>query len=317
MQFFQQASTAAGKVDSVFLFIVALCVVFLVGITFLMVYFVIKYNRKRHPKGVDIEGNTWLEITWTAIPTVLFLGMFYFGWTNFDYERSVPRDAMIINVTARQWAWSFTYPNGKHTSELLLALNKPVKVELHSLDVIHGFYIPAFRIKEDVVPGKENYTWFVPTQLGTFDIECTVICGVNHANMLSKVVVVPVSDFEAWYFGDEDVPFPGSAKASAAAAPAPQNPVIALLEEKSCLTCHSIDGRVMVGPTFKGLYGQREIIKARNGTEREVVVDQSRLARAIREPDVETVKGYPPAMPPVTLTDAELNQVVEFIRNLK
>jgi len=317
MPFFQQASTAADRVDAVFLAITAVCVVFLIFITSLMVYFVIKYNKKRHPKGEDIEGNTGLEIVWTVTPTILFLVMFYFGWTNFDYERSVPRDAMVIQVTARQWAWSFTYPNGKHTTELLVALNKPVKVELHSLDVIHGFYIPAFRIKEDVVPGKVNYTWFIPTQLGTFDIECTVICGVNHANMLSKVVVVPVSDFEAWYFGDEDVPFPGAAKTSAGAAPALKDPVIALLEEKSCLTCHSLDGRVMVGPTFKGMYGQKETIRARNGTEREVVVDQSRLAQSIREPGEETVKGYPPAMPPVTLTDAELNQVLEFIKNLK
>ncbi len=208
MPFFQQASSAAGRVDAVFLAITALCAAFLLLITFLLVYFVIKYNRKRHPKGEDIEGNTWLEIVWTVIPAVLFLLMFYYGWTNFDYERNVPRDAMVIDVTARQWAYAFTYPNGKRTTELYLALNKPFKMELHSLDVIHGFYIPAFRIKEDVVPGKNNYTWFTPTTLGTYDIECTVICGVGHAKMLSRVVVVPVGVFESWYFGDEDAPLP-------------------------------------------------------------------------------------------------------------
>ena len=209
MPFFPQASSAAGGVDSVFLFIVALCLVFLISISSLTVYFLIKYSRKRHPKGVDIEGNTWLEVAWTVTPTVLFLSMFYYGWTNFNYERNVPRDAMVINVTARQWAYSFTYPNGKRTSELYLALNRPFKMELHSLDVIHGFYIPAFRVKEDVVPGKNNYTWFKPTMSGTFDIECTVICGAGHAKMLSKAVVVPVPDFEAWYFGDEGAPVPG------------------------------------------------------------------------------------------------------------
>ncbi|MGA2262754.1 MAG: cytochrome c oxidase subunit II [Acidobacteriota bacterium] len=317
MPFFQQASSAGGKVDAVFLFIFALCVAFLILITFLMVYFVIKYNRKRHPKGEDIEGNTWLEIVWTVIPTILFLAMFYFGWTNFDYERSVPRDAMVITVTARQWAWSFTYPNGKQTTQLFLALNKPAKMELRSLDVIHGFYIPAFRIKEDVVPGKQNYTWFIPTRLGSFDIECTVICGVNHANMLSKVVVVPVSDFEAWYFGDEDAPLPGPVKVAAAAATLSGNPAMSLLNEKSCLTCHSIDGSVMVGPTFKGLYGQKETVKDSNGGEREVTVDNTRLARAIRDPKAEIVKGYPPAMPPVQLSEAELNQVIDFIKRLR
>jgi cytochrome c oxidase subunit II len=208
MPFFQQASTAAGKVDGVFLFIFSLAVVVLASVTFLILYFVIRYNHKRHPKGEDIEGNTKLEIVWTVIPAILFLLMFYYGWTNYDYMRSVPRDAMVIEVTARQWAWSFAYPNGKRTTELVLALDKPVKTNLHSLDVIHGFYIPAFRIKQDVVPGKVNYTWFIPTKLGTFDLECTVICGVNHANMIAKVNVVPVSEFESWYFGDENTPLP-------------------------------------------------------------------------------------------------------------
>ena len=313
-----QASTAAGNVDAVFLFIVALCVAFLILITSLLVYFVIKYNRKKHPKGVDIEGNAWLETVWTVTPAVLFLAMFYFGWTNFDYMRSVPRDAMVIQVTARQWAWSFTYPNGKRTTELFLAFNKPVKVELHSLDVIHGFYVPAFRIKQDAVPGKQNYTWFTPTMLGIFDIECTVICGVNHANMLSKAVVVPGSDFEAWYFGDEDAPFPGQAKTAAGAAPpTPVNPAMAVLNEKICLACHSLDGSVMVGPTFKGLYKSTEIVKEADGKEREVTVDDARLARSIQDPNVEIVKGYPPTMPPNPLTNSELKLVIEFIKNLQ
>jgi cytochrome c oxidase subunit 2 len=230
--------------------------------------------------------------------------------------RNVPRDAMVIEVTARQWAWSFTYPNGKRTEELFLALDKPVKVELRSLDVIHGFYVPAFRVKEDVVPGKQNYTWFTPTQLGAFDIECTVICGVNHANMLSKAVVVPVSDFEAWYFGDENAPLPGRVSAGAPIAAAPENPAVAILKEKSCLACHSLDGSVSVGPTFKGLYGQKQIVVAR-GKAREIGVDEAFLAKVIQDPTAAIVRGYPPAMPPNPLPEKELKQVIEFIRSLK
>jgi cytochrome c oxidase subunit 2 len=311
-----QASTAAGGVDSVFLFILALCVAFLVSITFLMVYFVVKYRRKRHPKGEDIEGHAWLEITWTVVPTALFLLMFYFGWTNFEYLRNVPRDAMVIEVTARQWAWSFSYPNGKHTTELLLALGKPVKLQLHSLDVIHGFYVPAFRIKEDVVPRKENYTWFIPTMLGSFDIQCTVICGASHANMVSKAVVVPVADFEAWYFGDEDAPFPGAQKPAAAQLPDSGNPAVAILQSKGCLICHSLDGKVMVGPTFRGLYGAREAVEA-GGAEHEVTVDEGRLATSIRDPGADIVKGYPNTMPPVELTSTELDEIVRYIKSLK
>jgi cytochrome c oxidase subunit 2 len=312
-----QASTAAGRVDEVFLFSLALSVVFLVLITFLLVFFIIKYNRKRHPRGEDIEGNTGLEITWTVIPTILFLFMFYFGWTNFEYERNVPRDAMVINVTARQWAYSFTYPNGKQTTELYLALNKPVKTELRSLDVIHGFYIPAFRIKEDIVPNRQNYTWFIPTMLGSFDIECTVICGPGHANMLSKAVVVPVADFEAWYFGDADAPLPGLAKTAEAPAPQSANPAMAVLDAKGCLTCHSLDGRVMVGPTFKGIYGRQEVVKDSAGHERAVKVDAVHIAKAIQNPDAELIKGYPSAMPAAELTPTEMSQIIDFIRSLK
>ena len=316
MPFGAQASTAAGKVDAVFLFVLALCVAFLIFITFLMVYFLIKYSRRKRPKGQDIEGNTWLEIVWTLIPTVLFLVMFFYGWTSFDYMRSVPRDAMVIDVTARQWAWSFTYPNGKHTEELFLALNKPVKLELHSLDVIHGFYVPAFRLKEDVVPGKQNYTWFIPTQLGSFDIQCTVICGVNHANMLSKVVTIPVSDFEAWYFGDKNAPVPGQAHSVAQVAPTQESPAVAILRTRDCLTCHSLSGDVMVGPTFKNLYGHREIVMV-EGKERSITCDDACLEKAIQDPMAEIVKGYPPAMPSNPLPSTELKQVVEFIRGLK
>jgi cytochrome c oxidase subunit 2 len=311
----QQASSAAGKVDAVFLFIVALSAAFLIFITFLMVYFVIRYNRKRNPKGKDIEGSTRLEIAWTVTPTILFLVMFYFGWTNYRYMRNVPRDAMTITVVARQWAWSFTYPNGKMTTDLYLAYDKPVKLELRSLDVIHGFFVPAFRIKEDVVPGKQNYTWFVPTMLGSFDIECTVICGINHALMLSKVVVVPVSQFEAWYFGDADAPLPASTAVASRTAPAPENTAAALLENKGCLTCHSIDGTARVGPTFKGLYGQKVVVTA-DGTEREISADDGYLARAIQEPARDVVKGYPAVMPSNPLSGPELEQVLDFIRTL-
>jgi cytochrome c oxidase subunit 2 len=316
MPFFQQASSAAAGVDAVFLFIFALCLAFLIFITSTIVFFVIKYNRKRHPRGEDIEGNFWLELTWTVVPLILFMAMFYYGWTNFNYMRQVPRDAMIISVTARQWVWSFSYPNGKRTSELIVALDKPVRVDLHSLDVIHGFYVPAFRIKEDAVPGKDNYTWFTPTQLGAFDIQCTVNCGLGHADMLSKVIVVPVTEFEAWYFSDAvSLPSPlpaGSAHASAEA----QNPAVAILETKSCLTCHSLDGKVMVGPTFNGMCGREKTVLV-NGHVQNVPCDEAYLARAIQSPMAEIVRGYPPTMPVNPLGAEELKQVIGFLLSLE
>jgi cytochrome c oxidase subunit II len=312
-----QASSAAGRVDSVFLFTVVLCAAFLVFITGALIYFVIKYNKKRHPKGKDIEGNRWLEFTWTVTPLVLFLVMFIYGWTNFSYMREVPREAMIIEVTGRQWAWSFKYPNGKRTSDLFLAINKPVKLDLNSLDVIHGFFIPAFRIKEDVVPGQVNYTWFVPTQFGSFDIECTVICGVNHAAMLSKAVVMPVSDFVKWYFGDENTLLPGHKKTSVSAAVSSTQAVLDILNQKACTACHSIDGSILLGPSLKGLYGKKEIVIDSKGKEDEALVDDAYLAQAILDPAARDVKGYPPTMPKIPMTEGEVKQVIEFIKNLK
>jgi cytochrome c oxidase subunit 2 len=316
MPFLQQASDVAGTVDNVFFYILALSVIFLILITGVLIYFVFKYNRKRHPKGEDIEGNTWLEVAWTAIPTVLFLTMFFYGWTNYGYMRSVPRNAMEITVIARQWAWNFQYPNGKQSPDLILAMERPVKLNLRSLDVIHGFFIPAFRIKEDVVPGKQNYTWFTPTRLGSFDIECTVICGVNHGNMVAKANVIPVKDFEIWYFSDESAVVPAQAATQVAAAIPASHPTMALMKGKDCLTCHTVNGRVGVGPTFQGLYGKTETVASGTG-ERKVTVDQNTLASAIRIPSAEVVKGYPQAMPTIALSDAELKEVVEFIKNLK
>ncbi len=317
MPILPQASSAAGRVDAVFLAVLALCAAFLILITAAIIYFAIKYNRKRHPKAVDIEGNAWLETAWTVIPTALFLLIFLYGWTNYSYMREAPRDAMVINVTARQWAWSFQYPNGKKTAELYLAVDRPVKLELHSPDVIHGFFVPAFRIKQDVVPGQTNYTWFMPSQLGAFDIECTVICGVSHALMLSKVIVVPEEDFGKWYFGGDDAPAPKPEKTSAPAPAAPPNPALDVLNRKFCFTCHSVDGSPMVGPSFKGLSGKRQAVLDLEGREYEIDVDGSYLARAIQDPGVETVKGYPPAMPVNPLTEVELKLVVEYIESLK
>lgn len=312
-----QASNISGSVDSVFLFILVLCAIALGLITVTLIYFVIKYNRKRHPKGEDIEENKWLEIAWTIIPAVLFIVMFVYGWTNFSYMREVPREALVIEVTGRQWAWSFKYPNGKQTSDLYLAVDHPVKLELRSPDVIHGFFIPAFRIKQDVVPGKENYTWFVPTQLGSFDIECTVICGVSHAVMLSKAIVIPSDKFEEWYFGDEETPLSQDTKASSSPVDLMRDPAVDLLEKHLCLSCHSLDGSALVGPSLKGLYGRKQTVLTPDGKEMETIVNDAYLERSIVNPAAEWVKGYPPAMPEKQIPGGELRQILEFIKNLK
>ncbi|MGB8929681.1 MAG: cytochrome c oxidase subunit II, partial [Anaeromyxobacteraceae bacterium] len=195
---FQSASNLASGVDRVFLYIVGLSALVLTAITVTMVVFVVRYSRRRRPVAEQIEGNRALEILWTVLPTVIFLSMFYYGWAVWKGERSGPAGTPVITVTARQFAWAFTYPAGKTTPELVLPLGRPIKLEVKSLDVVHGFFVPAFRVKVDAVPGRTNYTWVTPTLLGVFDIECTVICGPSHSYMLSKVHVVPAQVYDAW-----------------------------------------------------------------------------------------------------------------------
>jgi len=323
MGLWQEASTSAERVDLVFWVILALSALFLVGITSCIVAFVIRYSRKRRPVAEEVGKHALLEFTWTVIPLVLFLGMFYYGWTNFQYIRDAPRDAMTVKVWARQWAWSFEYPNGKQTDVLYAALGKPIKVEVTSKDVIHGFFVPAFRLKVDAVPGRINTTWFQPTRLGSYDIECTVICGPSHSYMLSRVAVVSVDAFKAWYFGPEGAPppdqvpasFAPAAPAAGAALQAPEPPGLTVLKAKECLVCHSTDGTPMVGPTFKGLYGSREGVAP--GAQKSVTVDEALLRKAIREPEQSRVAGYPPTMPRIPLTDRELQDVIAYIETLK
>lgn len=303
---FSGSTGLSGRVvDNVFLYILFICVFLLGLITFLMVYFVIRYRREKHPKPADIEGSTWLEITWTVIPTLIVLTMFYYGLTGFEFLKKVPEGAMVVKVMARQWSWLFEYENGARDTELRVPLGKPVKLLLTSQDVIHGFYAPAFRIKQDAVPGMTNYLWFQPTQLGMFDVMCSQYCGLEHSHMLTKMVVLPQEEFKKWY----------QAKKQEVAL---KGPLIGskLYQEKGCFACHSTDGTPRVGPSFKGLIGKTERVLTA-GKERSVLVDEAYIRKYIIEPNIDVIEGFQPIMPKVSLTEDELNALVEFIKSLK
>jgi cytochrome c oxidase subunit II len=303
---FSGSTGLSGRVvDNVFLYILFICVFLLGLITFLMVYFVIRYRREKHPHPADIEGSTWLEVTWTVIPTLIVLTMFYYGLTGFEFLKKVPEGAMVVKVVARQWSWLFQYENGIQDPELRVPVGKPVKLLLTSVDVIHGFYIPAFRIKQDVVPGMTNTLWFQPTQTGAYDVMCSQYCGLEHSHMLSKVIVLSEKEFTEWYQGQKGRvtakgPLPG----------------YKLYQEKGCVACHSTDGSSRVGPTFKGLMGKKEEVIS--GANREtVVVDEAFVRRFISEPNVVHIEGYPPIMPKISITDEELTALVDYIKSLK
>lgn len=329
--FFNGYSDMSGKVDAVFWYITALTVAFLIFITALMIYFVVKYSRKRNPKATDIEGHLGLEVLWTVIPLILFLSMFYFGWREYSYMRTVPGDAMVIEVLGKQWSWAFTYPNGKKTTELYLAVDRPVKLNLTSPDVVHGFFIPAFRVKQDVVPGQTNWTWFTPTALGAYDIECTVICGVSHTYMLSRVHVLSEEEFKVWYFSPSDDP-PPSVVAATPATPVPGSAPVPqaggggagdavrgalLYEGKACGACHTLDGSKLVGPSLKGLFGATRTVVA-DGAEVAVTADEAYLQRSILEPRAQVVKGFPPVMVlPKPVDAGEAKDIAAYLTTLK
>ena len=301
-------SNLADTVSSVFLFIGGICVALLVLITFFMLYFVIKYNRKKNIPPVNIEGNTFLEITWTIIPTILVLVMFYYGWTGYKVMRVVPEDAMVVKVTARMWSWLFEYENGTQSDVLNLPVGKPVKLLLSSQDVIHSFYIPAFRIKQDVVPGMETYVWFTPAELGPYDVFCAEYCGLRHSYMLAKAEVMPEEKFNEWY--SKEIPTEKIAK---------KEPLgLELIKAKGCDGCHTRDGSPLLGPTFKGVFGRKE--KVLTGTkEREIMVDEEYIRKSMLEPMADQVAGFPPIMPSQKglLTEAEIAEIIKYLKELK
>lgn len=297
--------TTTEAIDPVFMFIFGACLVLLIGITAAVLYFVVRYHRSRAPQATsDAEGNLWLEIVWTVLPTLLVLGMFYYGWSGYLSLRNVPEGAMEVTATARMWSWSFSYPNGATSPKLYVPVGKPVRVNLVSQDVIHGFFLPAFRVKRDVVPGMKNHAWFMAPKAGSYDLFCSQYCGTRHSAMITTVEALPEADFAVWL------------QRGAAGGAAAKIDGRKLVEEKGCLGCHSLDGSPGVGPSFKGIMGRSEVVVT-NGAERAIIVDEAYLKHSVLEPGEDLVKGFPPIMPPFPLKEEEIAALVQYLKELK
>lgn len=313
-----------SSVDQAFVFIFGISALVLVGISIAMVWFVWRYHHTRNPQADQTDGNLPLEILWTAIPTALVLGMFWYGWVGYKALRDVPPDAMEVKAVGRMWSWQFTYPNGKIAEELTVPVGKAVKVALSSTDVLHSFYVPAFRIKMDVIKGIDTYTWFRGEAVGTHTIYCAEYCGTGHADMLSQVNVISTAAFELWYAA-VDSPTTASGGATAAtgtasgAVSAGPDPALGkkLLRRNGCTGCHSLDGSESAAPTFKGMFGKK-IVVIKQGKECELIDDEAHLRSSIREPQEDILKGFDPIMPKnAALTDAEIEAMIEFLKNHK
>jgi len=280
-----QASNFVKGVDTAFLVTVGISFVFLLGLTTVMIYFIYRYNQKRHPKAVQIEGSTKLEIVWTVIPLLLVFVMFYYGWAGWKPMGNPPKDAMEVTVVGRMWNFLFEYENGRKTDTLYLPKDKAVKLNLVSLDVIHSVYIPAFRVKQDMVPGKENnFMWFIPQREGTYELFCTEYCGLNHSYMFNYVKVLEDSLFNTWYTDTTAMIVSADIESPSAAGRR-------IMQSIGCFACHSIDGSKLVGPTFKGLYGSEHTVIT-GGSKRQVVADDEYIRRSIYDPNDDLVEGF-------------------------
>lgn len=193
-----QTSQYAHSVDNVMLYITAVSVFMLLLISVAMIYFVIKYRAKKNPIPTQYHGNVVIETIWIVIPTIIVLSMFFYGWDNYAALKNTKKHDEEYFITAKMWDWDFKYTNGTVTDTLYVPVNKVLKFDITSLDVLHSFYIPAFRLKKDAVPGHHDYYFITPEKTGVYDIACAEYCGQNHWNMYKKFIVMEQDDYYAW-----------------------------------------------------------------------------------------------------------------------
>ena len=312
------AATMTGRdVDLAFWVITGICAFLFAVIIFFMLFFVFRYNRGRNPVASDIEGNTTLELSFLGISVAIVLAMFLLGWDGYRIIKGqAPAGSIEVKATGQMWLWTFEYAGGRQSNTLILPYKKPVKLRIFSNDVIHSFYVPAFRVKQDAVPGAEKDLWFTPDETGIFDLFCAEYCGTGHSTMITKAIVVGQSDFNAWLAGEKeigDVPVAAKGKGAAVSGAAKGKE---LYQSKGCSACHSIDGSKLIGPSWKGIFGKKEKVMT-NGKEREVTVDEAYIIKSEHEPNADVVVGFQPLMPPSPMNDEEIKAVVEFMKTLK
>jgi cytochrome c oxidase subunit 2 len=272
-------------------------------------YSLIVFRRRKGDTGdgEHFEGNTTLEITWTVIPLFAVLTFAYLGAYSLGETRRVDPQAMEIKVTAQQWAWSFEYPDyGITTKDLYLPVNKQVHLSMTSRDVIHSFWVPEFRVKQDVVPGRITDYRITPTLEGMYKVRCSEMCGVSHAYMLAPVVVVSEDNFMGWVADRQ-----AEAKA---AAQTPEARGESFVAQNACSACHSIDGSASQGPTWKGLFGSQ--VELADGTT--VTADEAYIKESILQPQAKIVSGFETVlMPTFQFTDEQIADIIAYMKTLK
>ncbi|MDI1445560.1 cytochrome c oxidase subunit II [Polyangium sp. 6x1] len=304
----KQSSTIAEEIDTAYYIVYWLDVVMFVLLMGALAYFMYKYKR-RGPKDKlsDVTHSTTLEISWTIIPSILVIALFFVGLKGWMKAMVAPGNALEIRTTAEMYMWTFTYPNGNvSVNELVVPKGQPVKLIMSSKDVLHSFFVPEFRVKQDVVPGTYTTVWFEATENRDTILFCTEYCGVGHSDMMAKVLVLDKPEYDQWQEtglkpGEKPLP--------------PAELGKKLYATRSCNTCHSLDGSRIQGPTFKGVFGRTEQIA--DGSS--IKVDENYIRESLLEPNKKVVQGYPAVMPTYKglLKETDIDAIIAYLKTVQ
>src|SRR6204780_4830519 len=296
----QRASTAAGNVDGLFIFLLIVSGLMTLLIFTAVIYFAARYRNRKGVPAEQIEGSIPLELTWSIIPLGVFMVIFAWGAVVYFKSRTPPRDATEVYVVAKQWMWKLEHAEGqREINELHVPVGRDVKLIMTSQDVIHSFYIPAFRLKQDVLPGRYTTLWFRATKPGTYHLFCAEYCGTQHSGMGGDIVVMEPQDYAQWMAGGPAAPLQETGKG--------------LFAELGCATCHRSDAQGR-GPNLQGIYNKPVLLE--DG--RTVIADEDYVRESILNPTAKIVSGFKPVMPTFQgiVSEEQLNALVAYVKSL-
>jgi cytochrome c oxidase subunit 2 len=299
----EAASTMAGQVDAIYIFLVILSAFMSILIAGAVIYCAVRYRRKADDEiGTTLHGSILLEIVWSAIPLAICLVLFFWGAKVFFAQSRPPANALEFTAIGKQWMWKFQHPDGqREINTLHVPIGQPIKITAISQDVIHSLYFPAFRVKKDVLPGRYTTVWFEATKTGSYHIFCAEFCGAEHSKMGGQVVVLEPEEYERWLAG------------GAAASLPPAEAGRVLFDQLACTTCHG-DGDGGRGPALRGLYGEE--VTLNDG--RTIVANDEYLRESILNPANKIVAGFQPLMPTYKgqISEENVFKLITYIKSL-
>ncbi|HKI25983.1 MAG TPA: cytochrome c oxidase subunit II [Candidatus Sulfotelmatobacter sp.] len=290
----------AGNVDALYIFLLIVSGMMTLLIFTALIYFAARYRHRRGVPAEQIEGSIPLELTWSIIPMCVFMAIFLWSAVVFFHLRTPPRDSTEVYVVAKQWMWKLEHAEGqREINELHVPVGRDVKLIMTSQDVIHSFFVPDFRMKQDVVPGRYTVAWFRATKPGTYHLFCTQYCGTQHSSMIGYIIVMEPAQYEAWMSGGSTGPLSATGEK--------------IFAELGCSTCHRSDGQGR-GPNLQGVFGRPVALE--DG--RTVTADENYLRECILDPGAKRVKGFQPIMPTFQglVSEEQLNALVAYVKSL-